>query len=72
MNTTTLTKLSMNVLNANKLVNYLLDENINLSGTIMLGLLGSLEMYKNIIETRVEDNSIVYIFDTKLVNFYNR
>ena len=42
MNTTTLTKLSMNVLNANKLVNYLLDENINLSGTIMLGLLGSL------------------------------
>ena len=72
MNTTTLTKLSMNVLNANKLVNYLLDENINLSGTIMLGLLGSLEMYKNIIETRVEDNSIVYIFDTKLVNFYTK
>ena len=72
MNTTTLTKLSMNVLNANKLVNYLLDENINLSGTIMLGLLGSLEMYKNIIETQVEDNSIVYIFDTKLVNFYTK
>ena len=72
MNTTTLTKLSMNVLNANKLVNYLLDENINLSGTIMLGLLGSLEMYKNIIETRVEDNSIVYIFDTKFVNFYTK
>ena len=72
MNTTTLTKLSMNVSNANKLVNYLLDENINLSGTIMLGLLGSLEMYKNIIETRVEDNSIVYIFDTKLVNFYTK
>jgi len=72
MNTTTLTKLSMNVSNANKLVNYLLNENINLSGTIMLGLLGSLEMYKNIIETRVEDNSIVYIFDTKLVNFYTK
>ena len=72
MNTTTLTKLSMNVLNANKLVNYLLDKNINLSGTIMLGLLGSLKMYKNIIETQVEDNSIVYIFDTKLVNFYTK
>ena len=72
MNTTTLTKLSMNVSNVNILVNYLLDENIHLSGTIMLGLLGSLEMYKNIIETRVEDNSIVYIFDTKLVNFYTK
>ena len=29
-------------------------------------------MYKNIIETRVEDNSIVYIFDTKFVNFYTK
>lgn len=70
MNTTTITKLSMNQLNAKRLISYLLNNDIRLSGNVLITMLGSINMYKNIIDNYVEENSTVIIVDTKLVNYY--
>ena len=70
MNETTIKKLTINKENAHKLVSYLCENNIKLSGNILICLLGSRNMYIDIIENYCEDNSNIIIIESEEVNYY--
>lgn len=70
MDDITYKKLSIDSINTNKIVRYLTNDNMMGSGLILLSYLGSPELYINMIENHIENNSTVYILDTHIVNEY--
>lgn len=68
---TTFLKVGMKFTNAEKLVNYLVNKSITLSGTVLLAMLGSKQMYEILLKKCSCDAKIV-IADSKLVTYYFR
>ena len=68
---TTFLKVGMKLPNAEKLVNYLIDKNTTMNGTVLLAMLGSKQMYEILIK-KCSTNAKIVIADSKLVTFYFR
>lgn len=66
---TTFLKVGMKFKNAEKLVNYLIDKNIIMKGTVLLAMLGSKQMYEIIIK-KCDPNAKIVIADSDLVTDY--
>ena len=66
---TTFLKVGMKYKNAEKIVNYLIDKNITLSGTVLLAMIGSKQMYEILIK-KCSSNTKIIIADSKLVTYY--
>ena len=66
---TTFLKVGMKFKNAEKLVNYLIDKNITMKGTVLLAMLGSKQMYEIIIK-KCDTNAKIIIADSDLVTDY--
>lgn len=66
---TTFLKVGMKFKNAEKLVNYLIDKNIVMKGTVLLAMLGSKQMYEIIIK-KCDPNAKIVIADSNLVTDY--
>ena len=66
---TTFLKVGMKFKNAEKLVNYLIDKNIIMKGTVLLAMLGSKQMYEIIIK-KCDLNAKIVIADSDLVTDY--
>ena len=66
---TTFLKVGMKYKNAEKIVNYLIDKNITLSGTVLLTMIGSKQMYEILIKKCLLNAKII-IADSKLVTYY--
>lgn len=68
---TTFLKVGMKFKNAENLVNYLVNKNITMTGTVLLAMLGSKQMYEILLKKCSSDAKIV-IADSKLVTYYFR
>ena len=66
---TTFLKIGMNSKNAEKIVNYLIDKNVTMTGTVLLAMLGSKQMYEIIIK-KCDPNAKIVIADSDLVTDY--
>lgn len=66
---TTFLKVGMKSPNAEKLVNCLIDKNITLSGTVLLAMIGSKQMYEILIK-KCDPNAKIVIADSDLVTDY--
>jgi len=66
---TTFRKIGMRKTNAEKLVNYLIDKDIELNGNVLLTMLGAVQMYDILIE-KCSPNAKIIIADSELVTDY--
>ena len=66
---TTFLKIGMKYENAEKIVNYLIDKNIILSGTVLFAMIGSKQMYEILIK-KCSSNAKIIIADSDLVTDY--
>lgn len=66
---TTFRKIGMRFKNAEKLVNYLIDKDIELNGNVLLAMLGAVQMYDILIE-KCSPNAKIIIADSELVTDY--
>ena len=66
---TTFLKIGMKYKNAEKIVNYLIDKNVTMTGTVLLAMLGSKQMYEILIK-KCSSNAKIVIADSNLVTDY--